>query len=109
MVAPSIQVAELDASQLFEYLTNVLRACLPECVVGPVQVVGKPDPVTGEPKEWFLVGTATRKINLAHTRKFSVPFNPTEEWSDKKLDALMQRLVPAIRQAFRTNQTVKFK
>lgn len=109
MVAPHIQVAELDASQLFEYLTNILRACLPECLVNGVQVEGQPKPGTSEVESWNLVGHVTRKINLAHTKKFSVPFNPEANWSDKDLEKLMARLVPCIRKSFETNQPIKFK
>ena len=107
MVAPSIQVAELDAKQLFEYLQNILRTCLPECLVNGVQVEGRPK--KGGQMEWFLVGQVARKINIGHTKRFAVPFNPEEPMSEQDITALIDRLVPAIRFSFQTNQPIKWK
>lgn len=105
--AQSVRIAELDHRQLFEYLTNILRSCMPECLVNNVQVEGKPDPISGNVSKWFLTGSVTRKINLGHTKQFQVEFNPNDDWSDAKITQLMERLVPSIRQSFHTNRKLR--
>lgn len=105
--AQSVKIAELDHRQLFEYLTNILAACMPECLVSNVQVEGKRDPISGDVKGWFLTGSVTRKINLGHTKQFNVPFDPAGDWSDAKITQLMERLVPGLRQSFHTNRKLR--